>query len=273
MTDSPYEARRHTLCSLLCRLYLKVIGWRIEGEKPTARTFVLAFAHHTSNIDILIYLPMLYVLGYTQINWLGKEAIFKAPVVGVIARWFGGIPVNRKQSQDIVGQAVREIQRREQIILGITPEGTRRHRDCWKSGFYYIAEGAGVPIVLGHLDYSRKVGGIGPVIEPSGDIEGDVATIRAFFRGVVGKFPAQQGEVRLSVPRTPAGAAGLLAADAHKQTRGSPASGTILGVEKAKASCQPEKAVGWLESWAPSTVLKHGNSMPQGEDLEVQGGT
>jgi len=211
MTDIPYEARKRTLCSSLCRLYLKVLGWRIEGEKPTAKKFVLAFAHHTSNVDILIYLPMLYALGYTQINWLGKEAIFKAPVVGAIARWFGGIPVNRKASQDIVEQAVREIERREQIILGITPEGTRCHRDYWKSGFYYIAQGAGVPIVLGHLDYSRKVGGIGPVIEPSGDIEADVATIRAFFRGVVGKFPAEQGEVRLSFPRTPAGAAGRLA--------------------------------------------------------------
>ena len=118
MTDSPYEARRHTLCSLLCRLYLKVIGWRLKARNRLQGNSSLAFAHHTSNIDILIYLPMLYVLGYTQINWLGKEAIFKAPVVGVIARWFGGIPVNRKQSQDIVGQAVREIQRREQIILG-----------------------------------------------------------------------------------------------------------------------------------------------------------
>jgi 1-acyl-sn-glycerol-3-phosphate acyltransferase len=211
MTDSPNKAGKHTLCSLLCRLYLKLIGWRIEGEKPTARKFVLVFAHHTSNFDILIYLPMLYALGYTQINWLGKEAIFKAPVVGAIARWFGGIPVNRKLSQDIVEQAVREIERREEIILGITPEGTRRHRDYWKSGFYHIAQGAGVPIVLGHLDYSRKAGGVGPLIEPSGDIEADVATIRAFFGGVVGRFPAEQGEVRLSVPRTPAGAVGRLA--------------------------------------------------------------
>jgi 1-acyl-sn-glycerol-3-phosphate acyltransferase len=211
MMDTPQEARKRTLCSLLCRLYLKVIGWRIEGEKPTARKFVLVFAHHTSNFDILIYLPMLYALGYAQINWLGKEAIFRVPLLGTIARWFGGIPVDRELSQDIVGQAVREIERREEIILGITPEGTRHRREYWKSGFYFIAEGAGVPMVLGHLDYSRKVGGIGPVIEPSGDFEADLATIRAFFAGVVGKFPAEQGEVRVSVPRTAAGAAGRLA--------------------------------------------------------------
>jgi 1-acyl-sn-glycerol-3-phosphate acyltransferase len=83
----------------------------------------------------------------------------------------------------------------EQFIVGISPEGTRSKSSCWKTGFYYIAHGAGVPIVLAYLDYDRKAGGFGPVIETTGEIETDIETIRSYYLGITPKYPRKIGEI------------------------------------------------------------------------------
>jgi len=121
---------------------------------------------------------------------MGKTAIFRRPFKGFF-KWLGGIPVQRSQSDNLVEQLVQLFQRNQQLILTIAPAGTRKRVIRWKSGFYHIARGAGVPIVLGFLDYRRKVGGIGPVVYPTGNIEADMKIIRAFYDGVSGKNPAQ----------------------------------------------------------------------------------
>ena len=80
-------------------------------------------------------------------------------------------------------------------MICLAPEGTRKKTAYWRSGFYYIALGANVPIALAYLDYRKKVGGVGSWLLPSGDIQSDLATIREFYMDVSGKFPHQQGEV------------------------------------------------------------------------------
>jgi 1-acyl-sn-glycerol-3-phosphate acyltransferase len=90
-----------------------------------------------------------------------------------------------------VEQSIRQFERNDQLILTIAPAGTRRRVIRWKTGFYHIACGAGVPIALGFLDYRRRVGGIGPIVQPTGDIAADMETIHTFYDGVTGKHPAR----------------------------------------------------------------------------------
>jgi 1-acyl-sn-glycerol-3-phosphate acyltransferase len=171
------------------RLILSLTGWRTEGRLPLIPKFVLVGAPHTSNWDLPFTLLMAFALR-ARIHWMGKEAIFRKPFKGFF-KWLGGIPVKRSQSENLVEQSIQQFQRNEQLILTIAPAGTRKRVIRWKSGFYHIACGAGVPIVLGFLDYRRKVGGIGPLVYPTGNITADMETIRAFYDGVTGKNPAQ----------------------------------------------------------------------------------
>ncbi len=112
-------------------------------------------------------------------------------------RRLGGVPVNRAARTDFVEQIVDRYNHLDRIVLTLAPEGTRRKTAYWKTGFYYIALGAGVPIALGFVDYKNKVVGIGPLIYPSGDIQADFAVIKAFYTKKTGKYPEEQGEIRL----------------------------------------------------------------------------
>lgn len=174
---------------LAARFILSLAGWRTEGRLPPIPKFVLVGAPHTSNWDLPFTLLMAFALR-ARIHWLGKTAIFRRPFNGFF-QWLGGIPVERARSDNLVEQSIRQFQRNERLILTIAPAGTRQPVLKWKSGFYHIARGAGVPIVLGFLDYRRKVGGIGPVVYPTGNIAADMESIRAFYDGVTGKNPAR----------------------------------------------------------------------------------
>ena len=171
------------------RLILGLAGWRIEGQLPPIPKFVLVGAPHTSNWDLPYTLLMAFALR-ANIHWLGKEAIFRRPFKAFF-EWLGGIPVQRTQSRNLVEASVQLFHRHEQLILTIAPAGTRQRVLRWKTGFYHIACGAKVPIVLGFLDYARKAGGIGPVVNPTGNIDADLKTIRTFYDTVVGKHPTQ----------------------------------------------------------------------------------
>jgi hypothetical protein len=171
------------------RLILGLTGWRIEGRLPPIPKFVLVGAPHTSNWDLPYTLLMAFALR-ANIRWMGKETIFRRPFRGFF-QWLGGIPVQRSQSRNLVEESVQQFHRHDQLILTIAPAGTRQRVLRWKTGFYHIACGAEVPIVLGYLDYRRKAGGIGPMIHPSGNITADMQTILAFYEGVAGKHPAR----------------------------------------------------------------------------------
>ena len=171
--------------------FLKATGWKIEGHLPVeGQKSVLIAAPHTSNWDLPYTLMVAFALRL-QIYWMGKSSIFSFPF-GPIMRWLGGIAVNRSQASNLVDSCAQELVKAEGAVqLVVPPEGTRSHTRYWKTGFYYIATGAQVPIVLGYLDYERKLTGLGPVFEPSGDIEADMARIKAFYAPFKGKNPQQ----------------------------------------------------------------------------------
>ena len=171
------------------RIILGLAGWRIEGRLPPIPKFVLVGAPHTSNWDLPYTLLMAFALE-ARIHWMGKDTIFRWPFKGFF-RWLGGIPVKRSQAHNLVEQSIQEFHHSEQLILTIAPSGTRQPVIQWKTGFYHIACGAGVPIVLGFLDYRRKTGGIGPVIYPTGNMAADMPTIHAFYNKITGKHPAR----------------------------------------------------------------------------------
>jgi len=177
------------------RAYLRAIGWTTEGELPTDAKAVLIAAPHTSNWDLPHMLAVSWVFRL-RLRWLGKHTIFKG-VAGHVMRWLGGIPVDRRASHGVVQQVVDHFDDTDTIVLAIAPPGTRKRTDNWKSGFYHIAAQAEVPILCGFLDYGRRVGGVGPAIMPSGDVQRDMDRIREFYAGMVGKYPNFQAEILL----------------------------------------------------------------------------
>ncbi len=175
----------------LASYLMKVFGWRFEGRLPDVNKLVVIVAPHTSNWDLPVLLSLAFALK-VKACWLGKHTLFRWPF-GFIFRWLGGIPVYRSASQNVVSQSVEMIRKSEKLILTIPPEGTRGKVSHWKTGFYYIALGAEVPISLGFMDYERKITGVGPTIYPSGNIEADMEFIREFYARIKAKYPDKAG--------------------------------------------------------------------------------
>ncbi|MDQ5987734.1 MAG: hypothetical protein CSYNP_03479 [Syntrophus sp. SKADARSKE-3] len=170
-------------------IYMKIFRWKRGGAPPSFPKYVMIAAPHTSNWDLVITLILAFAY---QINvcWVGKHTIFRPPF-GSLFRWLGGIPVDRRQAGDTVAQSVQAFHKHERLIMIVPPEGTRKKVRYWKTGFYYIAHGAGVPIVLGYVDYARKIGGFGPAIKPTGDIHADMNIIKDFYKNIEGKHGNQ----------------------------------------------------------------------------------
>lgn len=188
---SPARTPRHWLGAAI----LKVLGWRVEGRLPNTRKYVVIAAPHTSNWDTLIMLSVSYVMG-VKLSFLMKGAMFRWPF-GIFFRWLGGTPVERSAHSDLVQQCIKKFKESDQMALSIAPEGTRSRVRYWKTGFYHIAVGAGVPIALGFLDYKRKVGGVGPIVVPTGDMKADLAEMQRFFAPIPGKHPHLSGEIQV----------------------------------------------------------------------------
>ena len=171
--------------------FLRAAGWRVEGAlPPQAARSVLIAAPHTSNWD-LPYTLMIGLLLGLNLYWMGKASLFRAPF-GPVMRWLGGLAVDRSKSNNTVAAAALALSQADgPLQLVVSPEGTRGRVQQWKTGFYFIALEAKVPIVLAYVDYGRKVGGLGPVFEPTGDLDGDMARIKAFYAPIQGKNPKQ----------------------------------------------------------------------------------
>ena len=171
--------------------FLRLAGWKVEGAlPPQASKSVFIAAPHTSNWDLPYTLMVAFALRLNP-YWMGKHTIFKAPF-GPVMRWLGGIAVNRDQANNLVAasaQAIREADGPVQLI--VPPEGTRSKTRYWKTGFYYIAQTAGVPIVMAYMDYASKRSGLGPLFQPTGDVEADMAAIKAFYAPFKGRNAEQ----------------------------------------------------------------------------------
>jgi 1-acyl-sn-glycerol-3-phosphate acyltransferase len=181
---------------LVARMVLWLGGWTVEGTPPTAPRCVLIAFPHTSNWDFIWTLAFAWALD-VEISWMGKEEMFRWPFGGFM-RALGGVPVHRKARANQVDQLAERLRDAKRLTLVVPAEGTRHWVPRWKSGFYHIARAAGVPVVLGFLDYGRKVGGFGPAVRVTGDVRRDMDAIRAFYAPMRGKYHECTGAILLA---------------------------------------------------------------------------
>jgi len=170
---------------------LRLTGWRVDGTLPNLPKFVLIGAPHTSSWDFVLFLGGIFSLR-ANVKYMGKAELFRNPF-GWFFYYCGGVPVDRKKSTGLVEQMVEACNNTDHFIISIMPEGTRHHVSEWKRGFYHIAKGAGIPIVMAQVDGRHKVVNIlADVFYPTNDIDADMKTITGSFDGVVGINPRRK---------------------------------------------------------------------------------
>ncbi|PIB25235.1 lysophospholipid acyltransferase family protein [Maribacter sp. 4G9] len=169
-------------------LYFNLLGWKMVGEFPSRlNKFVLIVVPHTSWWDFLLGLLVRSVLN-EEINYIGKKSLFDSPF-GWFFRWTGGAPIDRSKSNDTVSAIVKIFESRDKFRLALSPEGTRKKVEKWKTGFYHIAKQANVPIVMVAFDYGKKEVRFSKPQMPTGDQVADIEKYSSYFKGVVGKHP------------------------------------------------------------------------------------
>ncbi len=177
---------------MLRRLYLllfKISGWKVVGSFPVGlRKYIIAVAPHTSNWDFVIGVMARSILHLRKAKFLGKSQLFRAPY-GWFFRWLGGYPVERSSHHDMVQQVVNIFDKHEDFVLAIAPEGTRKKVQKMKTGFYFIALKASVPIIPVGFDFHLKQVVIGEPFYPTGDLENDLKVLLAFYSSIKGKNP------------------------------------------------------------------------------------
>ena len=171
----------------VARLLLWLGGWTSVGKPPEIAKAVIIGAPHTSNWDGFWALVYTTYVGL-DVKFFVKASTFWFPL-GTLLRFFGGIPLDRRNAGAAVNEAIAAFDQNEHLYFGLAPEGTRGKTPGWKSGFYRIAEGAGVPVVFGFFDYERKIIGLGPSLTLSGDSDADLDIIRSFYSSVSGRCP------------------------------------------------------------------------------------
>ena len=174
----------------LARIVMRLLGWHVEGSLPDIPKFVLIGAPHTSNWDFVLFLGVIFTLR-ANVRFMGKAELFRWPISSFF-RYCGGIPVDRKKSTGLVEQMVQASRESDRFILTIAPEGTRHRVQEWKRGFYHIAKGAGIPIVLAIVDGKHKTVRIGQLFHPTENMEADLKTIQGMFAGIVGINPRRK---------------------------------------------------------------------------------
>lgn len=178
----------------LAKSTLTAMGWKFENKMPAdLRQCVMIAAPHTSNWDALYTKLSFLVLGI-PVKITIKDSYMRFPM-GPVVRALGGIGIDRTPKQEgeerpsMVQEMARLFKKHPDLVMLVTPEGTRALRTKWKTGFYHVAMLAGVPIALGYVDYARKEAGVGKVIYPSGDLAKDMKEIMAFYQHIQGKYP------------------------------------------------------------------------------------
>lgn len=169
-------------------------GWKVVGTKPSSLKAVLLGAPHTKNFDFIVFLGGIEGMGL-QPAYIGKHSLFRWPMARFM-RDMGGVPIRREGKQNLVEAVIAEFARRDTLHLVIAPEGTRAPVTHWKTGFWHIADGAGVPIVPAYVDYDRKIVGMGPEIASSGDYARDLRRIADFYRAHLPNDPKLQSLYR-----------------------------------------------------------------------------
>ncbi|HRG57804.1 MAG TPA: lysophospholipid acyltransferase family protein [Bacteroidia bacterium] len=168
--------------------FFKISGWKINGKIPSdIKKCVIIAAPHTSNWDFVFSLGALKILGY-KVNYMVKKELFFFPF-SILLKNSGGISIDRKKNNNVVDEMVAKIESAEHMYLMLSAEGTRKKVDKWKSGFYYVAQKAQLPICTGFLDYKKKEAGFGPVVNVSGNVTQDLEKIKTFYSQITPKIP------------------------------------------------------------------------------------
>ena len=182
----------------LARLLLRIGGWTAVGAMPDEPKAVFIAAPHTSNWDGVWALIYKVAIG-AEIHFFAKKSLFWFPL-STLLRALGGIPLDRERAGSAVRQAIDMFAAEERFYFGLAPEGTRGKKPGWKSGFYRIALGAGVPVYLGFFDYRNKRLGIGDRLDLSGDPDTDLEVCRQFYSDVEGRWPEKTSPIRFIQP-------------------------------------------------------------------------
>lgn len=183
----PYQGVLFELYRYVCIAFLKLSRWEIEGDWPLDRKFVLIAAPHTANLDGF-YMIAAAAYFRATVRWMGKKSLTTGPF-GWLVMLTGCIPIDRSSKQNVVEQMKQAFEAATELVVVIPPEGTRSRTDGWRSGFYHIARTAGVPIVMGVLDYGTRTIRISGIMQPSGNYDADLAVIQQHYVDAVGKHP------------------------------------------------------------------------------------
>lgn len=186
--------RGNKVAPIIAATFLKLAGWRTVGEIPNIPQAVVLALPHTSNVDGVYAIPSLFALDL-QISIMGKHTLFKVPVLAQLLSWMGVIPIDRGNKGSVLQSSIDKFKTGQPLFLGLSPEGTRNYTETWKTGFYYLALGAGVPILPVAMDYKTKEIRFLAVLYPTGDINADLPKIYAQYQGVIPRHPE-----RLSQP-------------------------------------------------------------------------
>lgn len=166
---------------------MQACGWTVDESARMPPPFVFIGAPHTSNWDFLLLLAATLILRL-DVRWMGKHSLFRFPCGGLM-RWLGGIPVNRTKAHNQVADTIAAFAQDPGLILCIPPEGTRKKVETWRTGFYRIAHGAGVPILMTVIDAEQKRMRLLGVFHPTGNIDRDLPLIQQQYRGFRGIRP------------------------------------------------------------------------------------
>lgn len=181
---------------------LKASGWRTVGEVPNISQAVVLALPHTSNIDGVYAIPSLFALDI-KISIMAKHTLFDVPVLAQLLRWIGVIPINRDNKGSVLQASIDKFKTGQPLFLGLAPEGTREYTEKWKSGFYYLALGAGVPILPVAMDYNTKEIRFMRPVYPTGDIEADLPKIYGQYRGVIPRHPERLSQPLQDINNSP----------------------------------------------------------------------
>ena len=170
----------------LGRLILTAIRWGFDGEVPNLSKGVIIVAPHTSNWDFVVGAAAMLALDL-KLRFLGKHTLFSGPLAPMM-RGLGGIPVDRSQpGSGVVEDMAERFAMEDELLLALSPEGTRSSVERWKTGFHRIARAADVPIMAVALDYGTRQIRFGPLVNPTDDIDGDVGIFLDFFSTARGR--------------------------------------------------------------------------------------
>jgi len=174
---------------------LRRCGWTISGRKPAEAKYVMVASPHTSYWDTPVMLLCAVHLGI-RLRWLVKAQANRG-LLGALLRRLGGIPVDRSGGHGAVARATAAFRDHDELALALAPDGTRRYCDYWRSGFYHLARAADVPVAFGFQDWGARRVGFGPTLRLTGDVKVDMDRVRAFYAGMVGKYPERTSRIRL----------------------------------------------------------------------------